>query len=86
MKCVVWFVEDEEFSIGYIRLGESYVFICEEACRCEAPNVLYTESLEEAVQRYLFLDEDDLKDPEERKYYEERLKEITDEFNRVSRS
>ena len=79
-KVVRWFDLDEEFTIGFATIGGKDVFITEEAVRFDAPLVRVHETLREAVLRKCFLDEDDLEDPEEKRYFNRTLKRATKEY------
>ena len=79
-KVVRWFDLDEEFTIGFATIGGKDVFITEEAVRFDAPLVRVHETLREAVLRKCSLDEDDLEDPEEKRYFNRTLKHATKEY------
>lgn len=70
-----WFVLAEEYSIGSAKINGKDIFITEECERCEAPTVKIHETLREAVMQICSLDEEDLKDDDEREYFEDTLKE-----------
>lgn len=77
---VNWFVLEEEYTIGSAEVNGKDVFITEESIRFDAPRVMIHETLREAVMQICSLDEDDLEIPEEKEYFEEELKKITEKY------
>ena len=83
VKAVKWFYMEEEFSIGFVHMGNGKeIFITEEAVRFDAPLLTVCDTLREAVDRKWLIGEltyEDLAD-EEKEAYDEELACITEKY------
>lgn len=79
---VNWFVLEEEYTIGSANVNGKDVFITEESIRFDAPRVMIHETLREALLQICYSGhaEEFLEDPEERKYFEKKLKKVMKKY------